>query len=381
MSMVSEPGSLPKAGRTGSGRPKALSSGLERDKANNPSPSTVSVQAIPALLSLSEGSHWTEARTRALLSCLSDLVVSVSKEGVILEAHFPQNCAYGLSAQTLLGKRLMELLPVQIGTQAMHHLEKAVRTGRTQQFAAPYQVRGELRDFEVRITNSIPGQAVAVVRDVTVRKASEKEIIEITNREQMRIGQDLHDGLGQHLTGITFLSKALERKLVAKCLPEAEDAADIGRLVLQVLSQTRNLARGLFPVELEANGLLAAFRELATTIEKLFHISCEVQRGEEVIIPDPGVANHLFRLAQEAINNSVKHGKATKVVICLRAEGGQTVLAIRDNGIGVRDTSLPTKGLGMRIMHYRAQRIGAELKIEAAEGGGTMVTCFLPSPN
>src|SRR5437588_1619129 len=106
----------------------------------------------------------------------------------------------------------MELLPVQIAQQTLHYLEKALRTGHRQVFTCTYLVSGQSREFEARITASGPTEAVAVVREVTANKATEKEILEISNREQVRIGQDLHDGLGQHLTAITFLTKALERK-------------------------------------------------------------------------------------------------------------------------------------------------------------------------
>jgi signal transduction histidine kinase len=215
------------------------------------------------------------------------------------------------------------------------------------------------------------------VREVTANKATEKEILEISNREQVRIGQDLHDGLGQHLTGITFLTKALEKKLASRCLPEAEEAADIGRLVLQALSQTRSLARGLFPVELESSGLVPAFRELAATVERLFSISCQLDCDEELVIPDRTVATHLFRLTQEAINNSVKHGKAKQVMIGLKAVKADIVLSIKDNGTGFNPESMPSKGLGLRIMNYRAQKIGASFDIRAAVDSGTLVTCTL----
>jgi len=259
----------------------------------------------------------------------------------------------------------------------MHYLEKAIRTGQTQMFACPYPISDKTRDFETRVTPGAPGEAVAVVRDVTARKVSEQEILEISNREQVRLGQDLHDGLGQHLTGVTFLSKALEKKLTALSLPEAEDAAEIGRLVLQALSQTRNLARGVFPVELESSELTPALRELAATVEKLFKIGCTLESDEDVVIADRTVVNHLFRLAQEAVNNSVKHGKAKQVVIGLNTVEDRIVLSIRDNGSGFRRESAPAKGLGLRIMNYRAQKIGATFDIQPAKGGGTLVTCSL----
>ena len=325
----------------------------------------------------SEGFQRSELQRRALLTSISDLVFSIRKDGTILECHVPRDGAFTLSSEGLVGKRVRELLPVQIAQQTQHYLEKALRTGQRQLFTCTYLVSGQSREFEARITASGPAEAVAVVREVTSQKATEKEILEISNREQVRIGQDLHDGLGQHLTGVTFLTKALERKLAARSLPEAEEAAEIGRLVLQALSQTRSLARGLFPVELESSGLVPAFRELANTVSKLFTISCELECDEDIAVPDRSVATHLFRLAQEAINNSVKHGKCKRVTIGLKAVENSLVLSVRDNGAGFAQQTAPSKGLGLRIMSYRAQKIGASFDIRPAEEGGTVVTCTL----
>jgi signal transduction histidine kinase len=273
----------------------------------------------------------------------------------------------------------MELLPIQLAQQAMYYLEKALRTGETQTFTCQYLLPGRVRDWQIRITRSGPGEVLALVRDVTDHKVLEKEIVEITNKVQARIGQDLHDGLGQHLTGITFLTRALENKLSAKSLPEAADAAEVGRLVIQALSQTRNLARGLFPVELESNGLIPAFRELATTVENLFSISCVLECDENLKVTNLAVATHLFRLAQEAINNSVKHGKAKRVVVRLHKADGKVVLAISDDGQGFPRKEIKLNGLGLRIMNYRSQKIGATLDIQPGERGGTVVTCSLPN--
>ena len=319
-----------------------------------------------------------ELRMRALLDAIADPVFTIRKDGTILAAHIPHDTPFTLSAENLIGKRVMELLPIQIGPQAVHYLEKALRTGQTQTVVCPYLVAGKSREFQARISRCAPDEVIAALRDVTTEKLAEKEIIEISNREQLRIGQDLHDGLGQHLTGVTFLSGALEKKLAARSLPEAEDAAEIGRLVLQALSQTRNLARGLFPVELESNELGPAFRELAATVEKLFHIVCVVESDDKLSVGDRVVANHLFRLAQEAINNSVKHGKARRVDLRLKSAEDRIVLCIRDNGVGFPPDMAQTKGLGLRIMAYRAQKIGATFEIGAGENGGAVVTCSLP---
>jgi signal transduction histidine kinase len=215
--------------------------------------------------------------------------------------------------------------------------------------------------------------------DVTDRKLLEREILEISNREQMRIGQDLHDGLGQHLTGITFLARALENKLAARALPEASEAAEICQLVLQALTQTRNLARGLFPVELESAGLVAGLNDLAATVSKLFNITCRVELADPVEVTERNLAHHVFRIAQEAINNAVRHGKAQEIVIRLTQMDDVTLLSIVDNGTGFDPDVNPQHGLGLRIMNYRAQKIGAQLTITSAHPKGTLVTCTFPN--
>jgi signal transduction histidine kinase len=204
-------------------------------------------------------------------------------------------------------------------------------------------------------------------------------VLEVNSHEWMCLGQELHDSVGQLLSGVTFLSRALENKLSARGLPEASDAAEIGHLVFQALTQTRNLARGLFPIELEADGLVEALTEWAGTLEKLFGISCHVEAEADLVLGDQTVANHLFRLTQEAFNNSLKHGRATEVVVGLRRHTHGAELFIRDNGIGLPVQGTKGEGLGLRIMNYRARKIGGRLSVEPAEGGGTLVRCVFSS--
>jgi signal transduction histidine kinase len=317
-----------------------------------------------------------EMRNRAFLSTLSDPAFFLRKDGVVIEAYLPPHSDFTLSARALVGRSIRDLLPPQIGQQAMHYIEKACRTKEPQTFTSQYVFPNRAREFQARVTVCGPNELLAVVRDVSEQRLLEKEILEITNREQTRIGQDLHDGLGQHLTGITFLTRALENRLLAQSLPEAEEAAEIGRLVLQALSQTRNLARGLFPVELESSGLCAALRELGTTVEGMFPVSCKINCDEQIQLSDRTVQTHLFRLAQEAVNNSVKHGKAKNVQITLAKEGDKCVLSVSDDGVGFpQHSEVKLKGLGVRIMNYRAQKIGGELLVEPANPTGTVVKC------
>jgi len=317
----------------------------------------------------------SEQFNKALLSTVSELIFEVRKDGLILSFRSPRENETQLTPEEVVGRRLMELLPAAIGQLAMHYLEKTLHTGQPQQFSCQYLFPGRLRYFETRLAVSRGGHVLALVRDVTDRESLEKEVVEGSNRVQMRIGQDIHDGLGQHLTGISFLCRALERKLAAKNLPEAADAAEISGLVLGALSQTRNLARGLFPVEVESSNLVHSLRELATTAEQLFHISCSVECDENLAVNDRDASTHLFRLAQEAINNAVKHGKAHRVLIHLGAEGNHRVLRISDDGVGLPATGARQSGLGLRIMNYRAKKVGGSLEIRPGEPNGTVVHC------
>lgn len=316
-----------------------------------------------------------EARLHSLLGIIPDFVFVVRKDGVVSSVQSSKGSEFVLPNEDVVGKRLMELLPMQIGLQAMHYLEKTLRLGTTQTFHAQIQIGGGLRDFEGRMAVWSKSEIVALVRDVADRRLLQKEILEISQRERTRIGQDLHDGLGQHLTGITFLTKALQNRLRAKGISEADEVEEIGQLVFQALTQTRSLARGLFPVEVEVGGLTQAFKELANTAEQLFQIVCRIDCAEEIEIGSNTVATHLFRLAQEAISNSVKHGKAKEVVISLRSADDQWVLSVADDGVGFARPAAGVAGLGLRIMHYRAQKIGGSLEILAGAQGGTVVSC------
>ncbi len=226
------------------------------------------------------------------------------------------------------------------------------------------------------------GEAImvgAAAIDITERKRLEEEIQQISEQEKRRIGQDLHDGLGQHLTGISFMAKALQQRLAAKQLPEAVDAGKITDLVNHTVSQTRDLARGLCPVELENNGLHAALQELAGGVEKMFGVQCQFNGNEPVLIYDNEAAIPLYRIAQEAINNAIRHGKAKKVTIDFTSSNGIATLSIRDNGIGIPPGPIKSKGMGLRVMEYRAGIIGARVSVERLPTGGTQVTCVMPN--
>jgi PAS domain S-box-containing protein len=217
---------------------------------------------------------------------------------------------------------------------------------------------------------------IATGIDVTERKRLQKTVLDISAQEARRIGQDLHDGLGQHLTGIAFMSKVLERKLAESSAPESADADKILKLVNEAIDKTRELARGLRPVVSDAEGLMSALQQIATEVEDLFGICCRFECHEPVLISDVSAATHLYHIAQEAVNNAIKHGNARDVLITLSRMDGSGALTIRDDGVGFSAAPANGAGMGLHIMRYRASMIGGVLQVERDDGGGTRVSCL-----
>jgi PAS domain S-box-containing protein len=210
--------------------------------------------------------------------------------------------------------------------------------------------------------------------DVSESKRLEKAILDISGREQRRIGQDLHDGLGQHLTGIAFMSKVLEQKLKDKGLCETSDAAKIVKLVNEAVQKTRELSRGLLPVLSDAQGLMSALEQLASEVEDLFQVTCRFECRQPVLIQDDAVAAHLYHIAREAIHNSIKHAAPANILVDLAAVGDRFEMKIEDDGAGFVEDPAST-GMGLHIMRHRARMIGGTLEISRLVSGGSRIRC------
>jgi PAS domain S-box-containing protein len=294
----------------------------------------------------------------------------------------------GYSFAEVKGKSIWDLFLVpEDVTRFKTAFDKTHAEERTQQYESRWLNRnGSLRTIAWS-TAMLPagGETASCIIisgiDITERKHLEKTILEISAREQRRIGQDLHDGLGQHLTGIAFMSKVQEQKLKEKALPEAGEAAKIVGLVNQAIHKTRELARGLLPVVSDAQGLMSALQQLAGEVEDLFRVSCRFQCFTPVLIYDDTVATHLYYIAREAVNNAIKHGHARQIVIRLAAQEYQSALTIQDDGCGIDDPAPGNKGMGLHLMNYRARMIGGSLDVQRTAVGGTVVSCLFPESN
>ncbi|MEO8427323.1 MAG: PAS domain S-box protein, partial [Verrucomicrobiota bacterium] len=274
----------------------------------------------------------SERKKRALLEAIPDLIFRIRKDGTVVDLKAPSDTAFAFAANGLIQRILSEASLIQCGPQTIHSGEQAGQTGQPQIFEFRHAIEAEVRDFEARIVPGDEGDVLAIVRDTTELKQLERGIIEISEREQRRIGLDLHDGLGSQLTGVAFLCKALETKLAGQQLPESTDAARISALLVQALEHTRNLARGLLPAELASNDLVSGLEELCANLREVFGVECFFQCEAAFPLLEAATALQLYRITQEAANNSIKHGRTTRLMIHLATAQDRGWLRVSDNG-------------------------------------------------
>lgn len=217
------------------------------------------------------------------------------------------------------------------------------------------------------------------IRMLEERRQMEQDIVSVSEHEQQRIGQDLHDGLCQHLAAVGCAARVLAEDLQAQGVAQAEDLIMIEESIQQAVLEARNLARGIFPVHVDRSGLAAALQDLARTMTRLTGASIIVSECADVPADDPEVSMHLYRIAQEAVANAVRHGEASEIKISMRIEGQTLELVVEDNGKGMPPIShIRSEGMGLRTMHYRAQVLQAALNFEPRAGGGMRISCRMP---
>ncbi|MBN2456952.1 MAG: PAS domain S-box protein [Sedimentisphaerales bacterium] len=292
---------------------------------------------------------------------------------------------YGYTTSEALKMNVCQIAPRTGRNDALVLLKRLREGEKVRSFEAQRLTKeGRLIDVWITVTTLTDeaGNLVAVAtteRDITERKRLERELLAIREKEQRLIGREMHDSMGQMLTGIAIKSKALELNLKSKSLRESADAADICELANEAIVQTRRLARMLYPVEIETGGLVSALQGLASNTKELLKIACQFKCNDTIPIRDPVTARHLYRIAQEAITNAARHGKTKKIRIELTSAKGKTTLKVANDGKDFPRNFAKKKGIGLKIMEYRAKMIGGILDVGRGRKGGTIVKCSFPN--
>jgi signal transduction histidine kinase len=238
-------------------------------------------------------------------------------------------------------------------------------------------VLSKLRTLMRELDRRVHERTDALQRAVAERQRLDREIAQVADRERRRLGQDLHDSLGQHLTGTALAAQVLREKLATRGAPEVPEAEKVVNYIEEGIDLTRNLARGFFSPELEAEGLIVGLQGLAENISERFRVNCFFEGQQSVAVPDSAIATHLFRIAQEAATNAAKHAAAERIAIRLARHGTELTLSIVDDGVGFPDNLTHPQGLGLRLMRHGAALIGASFQIRRNNGRGTIATCKL----
>jgi PAS domain S-box-containing protein len=320
----------------------------------------------------------------AILNTLDTLIVVQDLDGKVVRCNDACEKVFGRSTGELVGRdtkalfaspeaehfraMLAEAHTGRLAEKVETHLPSASGATRVISWSA-----ATLADASGKIVHTI-----AAGVDVTESQRLEKAVLEISAREQRRIGQDLHDGLGQYLTGVAFIGKVLEQKLAERAQAEAADAKKIVLMVNDAIHQTRELSRGLHPVESDAQGLMSALEQLASEVENRFAIVCQLMCQAPILIYNEDVATHCYWIVQEAVNNAIKHGQPKRIEIVLERTAAGTTMKVIDNGTGVPKGAARGGGMGLQIMNYRAKMIGGSVQVDPGLNGGTIVTCYLP---
>ncbi len=318
------------------------------------------------------------------LKSISDAVIGAGIEGSILTWNSGAQQIFGYTEDEVKGENLSILTPPFYPNEMPDILEKIQHGFEVEHYETVRQRKnGEILNVSLKVSpirgprNTVNGVSL-IARDITAKKQLEREILEISERERRRIGKDLHDSLGQNLTGIVLQLKVLESALGEKSLSdEAATTKKIEEMVSQSIKQTRNLAKNLLTVTLQNQGLSVALSELIAHSESVYFLKADCKTDIREDITDEVVATQLYHIAQESLTNAIRHGKASSVHLELSENDSEYRLTIRDNGKGFHEEK-GEKGLGLRIMEYRSNMINGRLSIYSDGENGTIVSCRVP---
>jgi PAS domain S-box-containing protein len=316
------------------------------------------------------------ARLRAIIASVPIVVFAVDRKGTITFEDGLALKSLGFSPGAHVGESVLKAYGHS--PEIPDHVRRALNG---EDFTAQVQLGSvtlqawycPLRDQDATVSGY-----TGVAINITDLRRLERQILEISDREQARIGQEIHDGLCQQLVSLAFDANSLEAQLLPRALPETQIARRMALCLDQAITEARQLARGLFPIRLQAQGLPSALEELAHATRDRFKIDCRFESGTDAAVHNQTQATHLYRIAQEAVTNAIKHGRARSIVIHLRSQMDRLELSIEDNGAGMDNSKTNNSGMGLHIMDYRARSVGGTLFCRPRAPAGTVVCCCLP---
>jgi PAS domain S-box-containing protein len=325
-----------------------------------------------------------EYRLRAVLDSTLDAIVTIDHEGIIMDANPATLKMFGYRLDELIGSNVSVFMPSPHRDQHGHYVSRYLETGEARIIGTGREVRGVRKDGSVfpldlavsRIDHL--GMLCGIMRDITERREIEERVINAVVDERRRSAQDLHDGLGSMLTAIHLRINSLAKSLAAAGLELAEEAGTVAGLVKKAVSQTRAIARGMDPVGPEPEDLMSSLAEMVKEVNMISGIEGEFRCPEPVLIQGIAACNQLYRIAQEAANNGIKHGGCSRIVVSLVQRNGDVILSVADNGCGIKLKDFNAAGSGLKFMRYRAAMAGGTLAISPGADGGTVVTCVVP---
>ncbi|HET9106537.1 MAG TPA: PAS domain S-box protein [Steroidobacteraceae bacterium] len=327
-----------------------------------------------------------DEKLRAVLDATVDAVVVIDADGSILNFNDSASRMFGYALREVMGRDVSMLLPPEVRAHRDECLARCRGTRERNVISTSREVvayrRGGTR-FPALLSVSATDEAgliVGCLRDLSTDKALQEEILHIAALEQQRIGQELHDGTQQELTGLGLLAQNLSEQLREDGSGAAELAGRLAAGIAEANRRVRSVARGLVPVPVDADTLPAALADLARSTQESYKLACRFESRGRLRVPDAATATHLYRIAQEAVGNAARHARADAVLIRLSNEGHRLRLEIHDNGIGIRKRRGGGEGVGLRLMEHRCAAIGGRFRLEAGAGCGTIVSCTVSVP-
>ena len=338
-----------------------------------------------------------KARAQAILETTLDGIITTDVEGRILNINHSASRIFGYSEDEIKGESINVLIPEPFynntppngkdNSYKEENFESGKKhiTGYRRELVGRRK-GGETFPLELSVSEvDWDGRQIftGVVKDISERRRLEREILRISEEERRSLGQDLHDGLGQMLTGINLISKNLARKLEANGMPGSDEVLEISDLIKEADEYAKALAHGLVPIDFKEEGLDTALEQLARQVEKLFDVNCSVKNKESISLYNDMQGMNLYRIAQESISNAVKHGKASNITIHLKIDDGSLKLSVKDDGVGFSESQKQKKkpGMGINIMRYRANMLSGRIEIFETEDHKTNVVCTIPYNN